>query len=260
MPMTSDVRVFSNVNELYAKVAKAFIRKLTELSEQRSRIQLGVAGGSIATKLFPMVTQLLDAHPELAQEWVPIHIWLVDERHVPLSSLDRTSTLVRKYLTDKYPIFILHDVPTPDVCPDPFAAARAYERDLLETFTPSQVSDDPVMAKAQTIRLDFALLGMGPDGHFASLFPSHESLQANGLVTAETDSPKPPATRVTMTLELLRRTQVSWFVVTGADKAPALAHAVHGADYREVPASAMNQVGTTWWCDTLAAVRVNPLR
>lgn len=260
MPMNSDVRVFSNVNELYAKVAKAFIRKISELSQQRSRIQLGVAGGSIATKLFPMVAQLLEAHPELVADWAPVHIWLVDERHVPLDSPERTSSLVRTHLTDRFPIFILHDVPTPQQFPDPFAAARAYELDLVATFTPSQLGAHPVMAKAQAIRLDFALLGMGPDGHFASLFPSHESLQAGELVTAELDSPKPPAQRVTLTLDFLRRTQVAWFVVTGADKAPALAHAVHGADFREVPASAMNQVGTVWWCDAPAAARVNLLR
>ncbi|MCS4484327.1 6-phosphogluconolactonase [Gleimia sp. 6138-11-ORH1] len=259
MSLTSDVKVFSNVNELYAKVAQAFIRKITELSKQRSRIQLGVSGGSIATKLFPMVSQFLEAHPEVIDNWVPIHIWLVDERHVPITSAERTSTLVRKYLTDQYPIFTLHDVLPPDTCADPVAAARAYEQELKEVFSPAQGSLDALSKKAQTVRLDFALLGMGPDGHFASLFPSHESLQAAGLVTAELDSPKPPAIRVTMTLELLRRTQVSWFVVTGSDKALALAHAIHGADYREVPASAMNQVGTIWWCDAAAAVRVNPL-
>lgn len=259
MHVNADVRVYSNPNELYARVAKAFINQLTQLSLERSRIQLGVSGGSIASKLFPMIRQLLEAHPEVMDSWAPVHVWLVDERHVGLESLDRTSRLVREHLTDHFPIFILHDVPAPSVLSDPFAAAAAYEDELVQVFTPQQLGYDAVLGQARTVRLDFALLGLGPDGHFASLFPSHEALYSQRLVTAEVDSPKPPAQRVTMSLEFLRRTRVSWFVVTGEDKATVLAHAIHGDDFREVPASALSQVGTTWWADKAAAQRVNPL-
>ncbi|EEH63336.1 6-phosphogluconolactonase [Gleimia coleocanis DSM 15436] len=257
MFVDSDLRVYPNVNELYAKVAKAFIQKISELSQQRSRIQLGVSGGSVAMKLLPKIAQLLEAHPEIMDAWVPIHVWLVDERHVELDSPERTSSIVRRELVDKFPIFTLHDAPVPSEVPDPFSAAAIYAQKLSDVFTPSQVGDDVVLLKARTICLDFALLGLGPDGHFASLFPSHETLYEGGLMTAETESPKPPAQRITMTLELLRRTRVSWFIVSGADKAVVLSHAVHGADYREVPASVMNQVGTIWWCDAPAASKVN---
>lgn len=259
MLVNSDLRVFPHAHELYARVAQAFIRKITELSQERSRIQLGVSGGSIATKLLPMVRQLLEAHPDYMESWAPIHVWLVDERHVALESLDRTSRLVREHLTERFPIFILHDVPAPAQCPDPFAAAAEYEAELLRVFTPALLSADAAPPEGRAIRLDFALLGLGPDGHFASLFPSHETLYASGLVTAEVDSPKPPSQRVTMSLDFLRRTRYSWFVVSGEDKAVVFSHAVHGDDYREVPASALAQVGTTWWADKAAAARVNPL-
>lgn len=257
MLVNSDLRVYANANELYARAAQAFIQQVTELSAQRSRIQLGISGGSIATKLLPKVSQLLEAHPELMDSWAPIHVWLVDERHVPLESEHRTSTLVREHLTDRFPIFILHDAPVPGEFGSAVESAAAYERQLLEVFTPSQLGEDAVLKQARTVKLDFALLGLGPDGHFASLFPSHDALHEGGLVTAELESPKPPAERITMTLDLLRRSRISWFIVSGADKSVVLSHALHGADYREVPASAMNQVGTTWWCDAAAAAKVN---
>ncbi|WP_209289041.1 6-phosphogluconolactonase, partial [Escherichia coli] len=83
---------------------------------------------------------------------------------------------------------------------------------------------------------DVAVLGMGPDGHVASLFPEHPGLHATGTVIGVRGSPKPPPERVSLTLAALRAATEVWFPVAGADKAAVTAMALGGAGERQVPA------------------------
>jgi 6-phosphogluconolactonase len=88
--------------------------------------------------------------------------------------------------------------------------------------------------------VDVLLLGMGADGHVASLFPEHPALEAPGLVAAVLDSPKPPARRVTLTLRALRSARVAVLLATGEDKRPALERLLQ-RDAR-LPAAALDRV------------------
>lgn len=249
--MEFDVRMMRTPEELYAKTAVAFVRKIREISQHRSRVHIGLSGGSVAERMLTKVACVLEANPEFIDDWAPVHVWLVDERYVPIDSPDRTDSVIERELTSQFSIFTLHRPPVPGDFARVSDAARAYEAHVVETFSVSHRVDP------RSIALDLTILGMGPDGHFASLFPSHETLRHQGLYTSIDDSPKPPPQRITMTVPFLRRSRNSWFVISGADKASVLSHALLGADFREVPASAMNQVGTTWWCDEKAGAKVD---
>lgn len=99
------------------------------------------------------------------------------------------------------------------------------------------------------------MLGLGPDGHVASLFPGHAALDVNDTVAvAMHDSPKPPPDRVSLTFGALNRSRAVWFLVSGAEKASALAAALAGGDVHEIPArGVVGQVETLWLVDEAAA-------
>jgi 6-phosphogluconolactonase len=98
------------------------------------------------------------------------------------------------------------------------------------------------------------MLGVGPDGHCASLFPHHEAVQAPGLVVAVRDSPKPPPTRISLTMELLGQADEVWFFAAGGGKAQAVHDALTTDDVDAVPASGpRGRQRTLWLLDAEAA-------
>ena len=99
------------------------------------------------------------------------------------------------------------------------------------------------------------MLGIGPDGHIASLFPGHPALDVTGQVAvAVHDSPKPPPDRVSLTFEALERARAVWFLVSGDGKADAVAAALAGGDRHEIPArGVVGQDETLWLLDEAAA-------
>ena len=105
----------------------------------------------------------------------------------------------------------VHEMPASDGDLDLDQAAEAYARELGE------------------VAFDICLLGMGPDGHVASIFPEHPSAYAEGAVIAVRSSPKPPPERISLTLPVINRSQEVWFVVSGSDKAAAAKMALLGA-------------------------------
>jgi 6-phosphogluconolactonase len=113
-----------------------------------------------------------------------------------------------------------------------------------------------------TGQFDVVMLGVGPDGHVASLFPGSEQLDADdAIAVAVTDSPKPPPERVTLTLGALNHSSEVWFVVAGAGKAEAVAKALatgdDAADLHDVPAVGVHgRDATVWFLDEEAASRL----
>lgn len=124
---------------------------------------------------------------------------------------------------------------------DPSAAAQDYEERLLEIIPDGAI--------------DLLLLGMGPDGHTCSLFPNHKLLQSSRLVDYLEDSPKPPASRITLTLEAIRKAKNVAFVTTGKSKADVIA-TIFGTEDSDLPAALVNKVCETqpvWFVDSDAA-------
>ncbi len=106
--------------------------------------------------------------------------------------------------------------------------------------------------------LDIVLLGVGPDGHVASLFPGHATLHDDThTVVGEADSPKPPPRRVSLTYPAIRAAREVWLVVAGEEKAEAVAAALAGASVDEIPAAgALGTERTLWLLDVAAASKI----
>ncbi|MFC6343879.1 6-phosphogluconolactonase, partial [Nocardioides hankookensis] len=101
---------------------------------------------------------------------------------------------------------------------------------------------------------DIVMLGIGPDGHIASLFPGFPQLDSDGIAVGVTGSPKPPPERVSLTFAALNRARSVWFLVSGGGKASAVASALGGADLHDIPAAGVSgREETIWFLDREAA-------
>jgi 6-phosphogluconolactonase len=143
-------------------------------------------------------------------------------------------------------------MPTPEQADnDPDLAAEMYAAELAAAASPGDHGGVPTF--------DVLMLGVGPDGHVASLFPERPALYEERSVVGVRGSPKPPPVRITMTFPTLRRAHDVWFVVSGEDKARAVHLALSGAGYVQVPAAGPRGIQSTlWMLDKPAAARLPP--
>lgn len=205
-----------------AGAATAVATRFVELARSRGLIGAGadtssgemhiaVSGGSVATAVVP---SLVDAGNDAGLDWSRLHVWFADERFVPRGDRERNAVPVVEALrrASGFDRANLHVTLTSDVVVDAAEAARAYEAELRETVA----------------ALDVVLLGAGPDGHTASLFPGRgETETAQGALVVDVhDSPKPPPVRITLTLSAIAAAGHVWAVVTGESKAEAVVTAL----------------------------------
>lgn len=149
-------------------------------------------------------------------DWSKVHFWWSDERFVPSGHADRNEQQAKDAWLSSLglPEENLHIMGASDVFDSPEAAAESYTAELARFAPEGEAS--PLF--------DLTLLGMGPDGHIASLFPDRsEILEAEATALAVHDSPKPPPTRVSLTLPVINFSERIWFLVAGSDKAEATA-------------------------------------
>lgn len=184
---------------------------------------VSLAGGSTPARTYELLAGLLP-------DWRDVHLWFGDERCVPLDHPDSNHDLLVRTLLDRLPA----DRPQPMVHAvtragdgDPPAAATAYER-ALRASVPEQKDGVPV--------LDVALLGLGEDGHTASLFPDDPVLEERERLVVAVRGRKPPPDRVTFTLPLLRAARAAVVLTAGAGKAEAVRATLAGPSPR-TPAS-----------------------
>jgi 6-phosphogluconolactonase len=223
--------------------ARTLASRLTAHLRQRlnqvSAVHLALSGGSSAT----LLGSALAAEGELTTlAWSRIHVWMVDERCVPIDDPRLNYNLVRDTLLARVPLPLVNLHPMPVLAVD--GAAR-YETDLLATWDGRAEPDER--------RLDAVVLGMGPDGHTASLFPGSPALDETQRLVVLNDGEHvvPPRPRMTMTYPLLNRARLIALLVTGASKRPALEralsnpHDLHALPVTGiVPAPGSNQL----WC------------
>lgn len=208
------VEVYPTLEALQAAAAAQLAVLAEQIGQERGRVLLAISGGSAP----PGVFRLLCDQPLRDQvPWEQLSIIWCDERAVPFDSPDSNYRAARETLLDHVPIPSLQVYPVATYYP-PLRAAEVYSRQVA------------ALLEAHGGRIDIALLGMGPDGHTASLFPGHPALEAppGVLAMAVADAPKPPPDRITLTAEALSRAAYALFLVAGADKAAKVRAALRG--------------------------------
>ena len=238
------VEVHDTPEELATSVAGAFLRLLTVHQAAGDVPQVALPGGSIADKIHREIARL---GPDSDVDWSRVEFFWGDERFVAADSDERNAKQARTAFLDVIGV-------------DP---ARVHE--VPSTDDASSV-DDAASAYADTLRAagsgSFAvtMLGVGPDGHVASLFPGFPQLSVDDAVAVGvTGSPKPPPERVSLTFAALNRSDEVWFVVNGEGKADAVgkALAAHPPGVDEIPATGVRgRAATIWFLDRAAASKV----
>lgn len=207
MPSVPDIRIHSD-SQAWAEAAAEFVLEVgKEAVRANGRFLIALSGGTTPESLYRALTS-----PAFADrfDWSRTTFFFSDERCVALDDPRSNYALARRALFIPLKIASSQVYRMPGESPDPQAAASQYEQQL-RLVTKTSPSAKP--------SLDLILLGLGEDGHTASLFPGAPVLRDHQRVIAATQSPKDPPNRLTMTLGVINRASVIMFLVSGAGKA-----------------------------------------
>lgn len=241
------VVISSDPSALAESVAPRFLSRVEKRVAEGKLAHVSLTGGSMGAA----VLAAAGASPRVARiDWSRVHFWWSDERFVPRGHADRNDRQAREAFLDglDIPQENIHSTLASDEGLDLDAAAAAYAAELARF--PGSEGDWP--------SFDVCFLGVGPDGHIASLFPDRPEIHiTDQSVVAVRDSPKPPPERITMTRPVINSSKRVWLVLAGGDKAAALGLALAGASYASVPAAgAKGRKRTTFFVDRAAAAQV----
>ena len=228
-----------------AREVAARLRQVIPAGRAAGRpLEVGLTGGSMGTAA---VAAWVEDHQRDPYDLDGVAIWWGDERFLPAGDPDRNDTqaddagLTRLGLDPA----TVHRVLGPESSPDVESAAQDYAHQIREHGRGG---------------FEVLMLGVGPDGHVASLFPGHPAqLTQDAITVGVHGSPKPPPERVSLTLEAMERVAQVWFVVAGADKAEAVRDALAGAGpSTSTAAQVTGQRATVWFLDEAAASLIDP--
>ncbi|MFK3982296.1 6-phosphogluconolactonase [Micromonospora sp. NPDC050397] len=244
------VEVHADPSVLAQVVAARLVLKLIDAQSDRGEAGVVLTGGRVAGAVFLAVR---DLPARDAVDWSRVDVWWGDERFLPTGHPERNETQARAALLDLLPLdpSRVHAMPATDGPDgdDPEAAAARYA-ETLAAVAPGT---------AALPHFDVLMLGVGEDGHVASVFPEHPVGYETRPVSAVRGSPKPPPTRVTLTLPAINTAEEIWLVAAGADKAKAVGMALTGAGALQLPAAGVHGVERTrWMLDQAAATEVKP--
>lgn len=218
---------FQTSDELSEALADYVIKVQNEAIERRNVFTVATSGGSLPKLLAKNLVQRTDK----AVRWEKWQVFFADERIVPLNHADSNFDLCDKEFFSKVPELQRSQIHTIDekLLNDPEELSDQYEKQLADAFAGKDSVRNPVF--------DLILLGMGPDGHTASLFPDHPLLNETGRWVAPIyDSPKPPNHRITFTYPVLNHAHHVAFVLTGEGKQEMLKRVLEEPEHR-LPAS-----------------------
>ena len=244
---TPDVVVRPDADQLARSVASALVARLAAAQAVHGTASLVLTGGGVGTAVLERVAALA-AEPEHAVvDWQQVDVWWGDERFVPADDPERNELGAQRALLGRVAVDPerVHPMPSSDAGFDePEEAADWYAEQLRAAAA----------ERAALPRFDVLLLGMGAEGHVASIFPDSPAATDERPVAAVRDCPKPPPTRLTLTFPTITSAEEVWLIVTGEAKAPAVARALSGASPLEVPAAgARGKRATRWLLDAAAA-------
>lgn len=240
--MVSTVHRSPDADTVARRVADRVLDLVAEAQAARGEATVVLTGGSVSRTVH---TTLAGHADDDRVDWSRVAFWWGDERYVPSDDPDRNAGQAWEDLLQHLPLdpTRVHAMPAEDDdFEDADAAAWAHGQDLRAV-----VPDDGPW-------FDVLLLGIGPDGHCASLFPDRSEVESEADVLAVHDSPKPPPTRISLGLSTLRRAAHVLFVATGEEKAGAVARSVSGGDVVATPAAGPRGLESTeWYVDEAAA-------
>jgi 6-phosphogluconolactonase len=248
----TEVIVHADPEVLAPAVAARLVVRLVDAQAARGVAGIVLTGGRIAAAVYRSVA----ASPAReAVDWSRVDVWWGDERFLPAGHPDRNDTQARAALLDELPLdpARVHPMPASDgpAGDDPEAAAATYAAELAAAARPGS---------EQLPHFDVLLLGVGEEGHVASVFPELPAAYESRPVTAVRGCPKPPPTRISLTLPAINTAEEVWLIATGTEKAGAVGMALSGAGPVQVPAAGVHGVDRTLWLLDRAAAAQVPLR
>jgi len=235
--MTEERRVLVHPNKasLAASVAARFITTLIDTIDHYGEASVVLTGGSMGSAVLAAVN---GSPARDSIDWTRVHFWWGDERWLPRGDAERNETQAREALLDHLGLdgSTIHALPASDDGIELDAAAGVYAAELAS-----------IAAEGRPYpRFDITFLGVGPDGHVASLFPERAGIrERDAVVIPVRNSPKPPPERLTLTLPVINSSVRVWLVLAGADKASALGLTLAGASLNEVPAAGVEGTAST---------------
>jgi len=247
-----EVIVHHDASLLAKAVAARLVTRLVDAQAATGRGSLVLTGGGIGTAV---LAELAAAPARDAVDWRHLDIWWGDERFLPSGDPERNETGAQQALLchlEMAPARV-HRMPASDGPdgPDPEAAAARYADELRAAARPEDHGPVP--------GFDVLLLGIGPEGHVASLFPGMPALYDDRSVVAVRGAPKPPPTRLTLTLPAIRSAREVWVLAAGREKASAVRLALSDVGPVQVPAAgARGRLRTLFLLDRPAANRLPP--
>lgn len=220
---------YATSSDLASGAAERLMRRLLELQRvSEGPIHLCLTGGRIANRIYESFTEMIETSELDPDRMV---LWWGDERFVPTEDPDRHAGRTLSILARTFAMSSgqTHPMPAADGVADNAAAAATYAKEFGDTV------------------FDICLLGIGEDGHTASLFPNHPSFDVTTAYTVigVSDSPKPPSERISLTVPALSRSREVWYLISGRDKADAAARA-HAGD-PSIPSGVIRGTDRTLW-------------
>ncbi len=245
--------ILDNPDDLSREAAKRLVEYNKECVAQKERFTLALSGGNTPRNLYNLLAQS-PARENI--DWLNTYLFFGDERCVPPEHEDSNYWMVRESLLDKVSIPFANVFRMEGENPDPEKAASLYATQLQEFFE-LESGDGPSPENFPSF--DLVLLGMGPDGHTASLFPGTAALQERGRPVTANFVPKFDAYRITLTAPTINRAAQVWFLVTGEDKAENLQRALEGEYQPQTLPSQLIKPHSgklVWFMDKAAASRL----
>lgn len=241
------VIISTDAEKLASSVARRLLDRLVRRSAAGKISHLALTGGAIGTD----VLRAAGADPRRAEvDWSTVHFWWGDERFLPRDHAERNERVAREALLDHIdvPAGNIHAIAAAGEGIDLDQAADLYAAELERFAADGQ----------EWPSFYICFLGVGPDGHIASLFPDRGEIQVTDRsVLPVRDAPKPPSDRVTLTRPVINSARCVWMVLSGTDKAAALGLALAGASYDSVPAAGAKGLKRTMlFVDEAAAQQV----
>jgi 6-phosphogluconolactonase len=240
--MTHTTMVYPDATTVAETTAARLLVAMADALSARNEAHLVLTGGTIGIATLARV-----AASPLADviDWTSVHMWWGDERFLPLGDHDRNEVQAQRSLLNRLrlPEENIHRMASSEGAESPDKAAQAYSAELARF-------GDPAPA------FDVLLLGLGPDGHVASLFPGRPEVKVAAVsVVAVKDSPKPPPTRLSMTFPTINLAREVWILTSGAEKARAVAESL--AHKKGIPGGmAHGTERTLWLIDKAAAASI----